>query len=615
MRRPLLIASVCTLAAALSACTSPVAAPPKAYPVPALELVAYKSCDTLLPDLRAAAKANVQAWGFGNYGAGPWAASDTVRGTLKAETAPEPAYSGTNNQESGVDEPDLVKTDGHRIVTMAGKRLQVVDAGRHRLAGSLTMPGAADEILLSGDHALVMGRTSRPIRQGLTDRVTAPLALPELMQTSVWLVDISGAPRILSSYAIDAAYADARQTGTVARVVVRSAPRIEFPVTVRGDGKSRIQANQKAIDKAPLDAWLPAYTSDGKASRVDCAQVSRPHTYSGTSLVTVLSFDLSRDALGDGVPTSVLADGDTVYGSGTNLYISHDERWRGQNAPAGTQIFQFDISAMQPRYAAGGTVPGWLLNQYSLSEYDGVLRVATTTGHPWFPDGKSISTVYALRNTDGDLKVVGSVGGLGKSEQIYAVRFAGPMGYVVTFRRTDPLYAVDLTDPVHPKVAGELKIPGYSAYLHPLGDGRLIGVGQNADDRGRLKGLQISLFDVSNPARPQRIATKQMGADSSSEAEFDPHAFLYWPDSHLLVVPVLYWAMEKGPQRYGVNLIHVDGTSLTDAGWITHANLGISGTPMIRRSLVIGDELWTISDAGVLASRLDTAQQIAWLPV
>src|SRR3954451_20938896 len=113
------------------------------------------------------------------------------------------------------------------------------------------------------------------------------------------------------------------------------------------------------------------------------------------------------------------------------------------------------------------------------------------------------------------------------------------MGYVVTFRQTDPLYAVDPTDPAHPAVAGELKIPGYGAYLHPLADGRLIGVGQAAEGNGRIQGLQVSLFDVSDPSRPTRIATKQLGQNySSSEAESDPHAFLYWPDTKLLVVPV-----------------------------------------------------------------------------
>src|SRR5262249_27258747 len=130
------------------------------------------------------------------------------------------------------------------------------------------------------------------------------------------------------------------------------------------------------------------------------------------------------------------------------------------------------------------------------------------------------------------LHEVGHVGGLGKGERIYGVRFVGPAGYVVTFRQTDPLYVVDLRDPATPRVAGELKINGYSAYLHPAGNGRLIGVGRSADDKGRATGMQVSLFDVADPTRPARIAQYVLPG-GYTEAEYDPHAFLYWQPTGL----------------------------------------------------------------------------------
>lgn len=633
MRRSLLLTGAAALAAALSACTAPAQplAAPKARPAPALELVAYNSCDELLSDLRTAAKENVQPWGFGNnrwldFGGGP----NMRASTSDKAVAPGPAYSGTNNHEEGVDEPDMVKTDGRRIVTMSRNVLRVIDAAGHRVTGTLQVSpeaiGGVDQLLLNGDHVLVIGsRWERaPLDNVAGDDKTQRIDKMTFLKTAVWLVDIAGTPKILSSYTIDGAYADARQTGTVARVVVRSTPQIAFPMGASGTEKQLIAANRKVIDKAPLSAWLPAYTSDSEKGQVDCGDVARPHSYSGTSIVTVLSFDLTRDRLGTGAATSLVADGDTVYGSGTSLYIAHDERWRGLNTKGGTDIFQFDISALQPVYVAGGSVPGWLLNQYSLSEYDGVLRAATTTGHPWAPTATSTSTVYALRPVGGELKIVGQVGGLGKNERIYAVRFLGPVGYLVTFRRTDPLYAIDLADPEHPRVAGELKIPGYSAYLHPLGDGKLIGVGQAADDNGRVQGTQVSVFDVSDLSKPERIANYKIGEHAYSDAEYDPHAFLYWPDRKLLVVPVQQWDPQNpGNSRIGVTLIHIDGAKLAEAGWISQpAQAGVDPNvgkgafaPPIRRSLVIGDELWTVSDAGVLASRLDSAQKIAWLPV
>jgi len=616
MRRQLIGLTCAAVSAvvALTACTDAphptTSAPPVA--APALQLVSFDSCDQLLADVRAAAKASVQPWGFGNE---MWM---TFGGDARGGVAPKaaegnaaaPAYSGTNTHEAGVDEPDLVKTDGKRIATVSGNQLRVVDAARHVDAGTLTLPAGAEQMLLSGDHALVFGIEAIAYEGIARARPFGPMA----QKTTVWLIDLAGAPRIISTYTIDGALADARQTGSVARVVVRSTPHIEFPTDVRGDRKSLIKANQKVIDKAPLDAWLPEYVSDGDKGRVDCGDVRRPTSFSGASLVTVLSFDLARDRLADGVPAAVFADAETVYGSGPHLYLAHDERWRGIGTAGRTELYMFDITAAKPRYVAAGSVKGYLLSQYALSEHDGVLRVATTTGHPWQQNTKSTSTVYALRLNGGELSIAGSVGGLGKGEQIYAVRFVGPIGYVVTFRRTDPLYTIDLHDPAHPVVAGQLKVPGYSAYLHPIGLDRLLGVGQAADGNGRVQGTQVSLFDVSDVASPQRLANHSIGEAGYSEAEFDPHAFLYWPAARLLVVPVQKYSGNQTSS--GVLLIRVGDHDLTELGWISHPVKPTSEyyPATIRRSLVIGEELWTVSPSGVLATSLDGKHQIAWLP-
>jgi uncharacterized secreted protein with C-terminal beta-propeller domain len=331
--------------------------------------------------------------------------------------------------------------------------------------------------------------------------------------------------------------------------------------------------------------------------------VSMPESFSGTSLVTVLSFDLAGASMSDAQPTSVFADGETVYGSGTNLYLAHDQRWRGWRGPTAwnnpqnteeTEIFQFDITSPKPVYVAGGKVPGWLLNQYSLSEHDGVLRVATTNSAPWDQTEKSSSSVYSLRRSDGSLNRIGFVGGLGKGERIYAVRFVGPVGFVVTFRQTDPLYTLDLSNPARPTVVGELKIPGYSAYLHPVEGGRLIGVGQDATDQGRVTGTQISLFDVGNLADPRRLDQHKIPR-AYSEAENNPHAFLYWPATKLLVVPLNDEAL----------LLRVEGGTLTELNRISHRD------GQIRRSLVIGETLWTIAHNSVMASTLDGGQKLA----
>ncbi|NUR94594.1 MAG: benzoate transporter, partial [Kribbellaceae bacterium] len=212
-----------------------------------------------------------------------------------------------------------------------------------------------------------------------------------------------------------------------------------------------------------------------------------------------------------------------------------------------------------------------------------------------------------------NLRIAGSLGGLGKGEQIFAVRFLGTDGYVVTFRRTDPLFTIDLRDPAHPVVAGELKVPGYSSYLHPVDGGRLLGIGQDASDKGVVQGTQISLFDVADPAKPARLAQLTLGF-GWSDAEYDPHAFLYWPEAHLLVIPAMTYSKEgePGPDG-GALLLRVGDTSLTKIGWIRHQDPTSSRYPIqIQRSLVVGDELWTVSAAGIEASTL-TGTRIAWI--
>jgi hypothetical protein len=436
---------------------------------------------------------------------------------------------------------------------------------------------------------------------------------------------------------MDGALLDARQVGEMARVVVQSTPRISFPYLQKGTDAQRVRTNRGILDQVRLDAWLPRIevTTGGSTQNVTvgCDAISRPAQFSGTSMLTVLSFDLGASTLDDGMPTTLVADGDTVYSNGPNLYVASDQRWRA--IPMGTfraatpmdprtEIYKFDISSKaRPRFVAGGSVPGYLLNQYALSEWEGNLRVATTMGEPWAPptgQKASSSGIYVLGQRGGSLLRLGRIEGLGKGERIYAVRFVGPTGYVVTFRQVDPLYTVDLSDPEEPRLRGELKIPGYSAYLHPAGGNRLIGIGQAAGDTGRVSGTQISLFDTSDIAEPRRIASYRLSG-GYSEAEFDPHAFLYWPQTGLLVVPVqVYNKMTQDTDSayvpvVGAVVLRVADDRITEEGFISHPATRLTGgyPSMIRRSLVIGQTLWTVSDGGLMANDLSSLVRESWL--
>jgi uncharacterized secreted protein with C-terminal beta-propeller domain len=619
-------------------CTSRASDPEPPWSAGEFQLVSFDSCEQVEDELRAAVTEHVGPWGFDIGGAELFARDgDDSESAGDAAAAPEAAlapgaapeeYSGTNVHEAGVDEPDLVKTDGQRIVTINNGVLRVVDAQRRVEIGTLDLrtpvPDIADEewwqpadLLLYGDRALVLMQESWwwggvPEPGFRTDDGAAPAepSLPTELPIAgprLLLVELSGAPRVLGEYTIDGALVDARAVGQTARVVVRSGPRLALPeLDETLTEVERTAANRRAVQVAPLTDWLPRYQvgtgTETDTGQVDCTAVSRPESYSGTSMLTVLTFDLASPELGDGAPVSVVADGDTVYSNGPSLYIASDQRWRGTDGAEQTEIYKFDTSAPgRPRYAAAGSVDGWLLNQYSMSDWEGHLRVATTT------DGEqSESTVYVLAQQAGELVETGSVGGLGKTERIHSVRFTGPIGYVVTFRETDPLYTLDLRDPAAPAVLGELKITGYSAYLHPLGDSRLIGVGQEADLQGRVQGTQVSLFDVADLANPALLDTYQV-PNGYSEAEFDPHAFLWWPDQRLLVVPIVSY--DEGNGESDALLLRVEDETITELATISHPGLN-----QITRSLVVGDTLWTVSGGGLQANALSSLAQTAWLP-
>jgi hypothetical protein len=651
---------------------SPGAKQPAGKAVIPATLTAFHSCPDALAALRKAAKASVTTYGLHNVmapggdvafatGAGPVnapaAAAAPAAPAGTAAGSATPAYSGTNDYTAGVDEPDLVKTDGHRIVTIAGSTLEVIDAASRRVTGTLNLAsagiqgGGAANLLLSGDHALVFVPYASLFGAGGSAGTAARYGSRFL------LVDLTGKPRVIASYSIDGSMVDARQVGSVVRVVTDSAPAIVFPnLPDATTNAKRVAAYRAAAGQAGLDAWLPGYESSGGGTQISghvpCTALSRPKTYSGTNLLTVLTFDLSANKFGTGDPVSVVADGDTVYGTTSSLYVASDGM--GTALPYGvmepytpvsqarqqTQVYRFDITQPgAPRFVASGTVPGYLLNQYSMSEWNGFFRIATTTGTSWaLADGEpsgartSSSAVYELTTSGPDMRIVGKVTGLGSTERIYSVRFMGPVGYVVTFRQTDPLYTLDLSDPATPRVVGALGLTGYSAYLDPVSASQLIGVGQRADVQGHVLGTQVSLFDVSDLAAPARLATYSLPW-STSQAQFDPHAFLYWPADQLVVVPIQTsggfaatgtiapsppLATQPPPTptstpESGALVLRISGSRITVVGFIRPPQSGVYGLS-VERSLVIGQTLWTVSDNGVLASDLATLRPQAWLP-
>jgi hypothetical protein len=268
-----------------------------------------------------------------------------------------------------------------------------------------------------------------------------------------------------------------------------------------------------------------------------------------------------------------------------------------------TRLHLFSLAPTGATYLASGEVPGNVLNQFSMDLWDGSLRVATTTEN--WNTGGSESQVTVLQQRGDRLETVGAVGGLGKGERIYSVRFVGDRGYVVTFRQVDPLYTLDLTDPANPTVQGELKITGYSAYLHPFGDHRIIGVGQEATPEGQRVGVQVSLFDTSDPANPRRLSQVVL-PQSDTEAEWDHHAILVHGDT--MAMPYMRW-MEPTADRpegfeSGALVLDVQSEAIALRGTVTPDLGGGNVEPWLaqmRRAVYVDGTLYLVGYRAVTA--------------
>lgn len=625
----------------------PPPAPEAEGPGAGSRLVAFASCDAFLSDTRARAAAMVRPWGVVVGGRMEDLAAADMAPTAQAEAkvtersstspaAPGAGFSGTNVQEAGVDEPDIMKTDGSTMFTAVGAAIHAVDVtgGGARDLGVVSVTGAGNQILLSGDRLLVIGGGEAPGAEERTAASGVSGTMPAWGPQGVvlTLLDVSNpaAMTVVETLRLEGLFVSARLTGNSVRVVISTPP--ELPAMQPPDGPGPLREitatlrNRQAMAATAAEAWLPSYAVDRAGqpgeSRplVECEDVRRPADDAGLGMVTVATLDLDKGVTP--VDTDAIqTDGHVVYGSTTSLYVA-TSGWSGADvmpaggaATQGTQIHRFDMSAAgSTDYRGSGRVDGRLLSQWSMSEHEGVLRVASTRDGTWSGDQPEPSESYVTTLDVGEkgLTPRARVGGLGRTEQIYAVRFMGDTGYVVTFRQTDPLYVIDLSDPGHPRMRGELKIPGYSAYLHPVGDGLLLGVGQDATDEGRVKGTQVSLFDVSDPAAPRRVSRRTFPG-SWSEAESDHHAFLHWAATGLTVIPM------QGPNADGTfssRAVAVSvraGEDIREIGGIVH-----EPTPgaevAIRRSAVVGDALYTVSDAGVAADNMDDLTRRAWVP-
>lgn len=568
-------------------------------PAAAGELPAFEDCEQLRRWYVAAALKRVGPYGLD-------AIIEMAAGTPMA-TVPDGAVAargdavtssgtGTNVQEPDVDESDVAKTDGDLVFRLVRGRLVVTDVSgdRARELSRTTLPGpglTSAELVLDGDRVVVVSQSPTdggPIPSDVISpgRIIAPWRASP--RTRIVSVDVSdpGAPRVTRTRSIRGSAVSTRlyADGTV-RVVV-DGERPDLDLVMPGEGRTAAEAtarNRQLVRSAPVEAWLPAITSSvsSESGPVDCSDVRHPRSGSGLGTVTVLSMD-GDDELDS---TSVTAPGNLVYSSATRLYVA-TTRLRS------TTVHAFRLDPGRASYVGSGTVAGTVRDRWSFSEYDGHLRVATALvdderGDPWQPRENAVVVLAERRGT---LVPTGRVDGLGKGEQIKSVRWLGERAVVVTFRQTDPLYTLDLSDPDRPRVEGELKIPGYSAYLHPVGDDLLLGLGQHATASGSDLGSQAATFDLRDRTDVRRLDTLGFGAGTWLGIESDPRAFSYLPDQRTFVTRVDSWPTDVPRSWFQAVRVSANGTLTQVGSWTARPRGDLRTLPLSPGRVALVDD-------------------------
>jgi uncharacterized secreted protein with C-terminal beta-propeller domain/predicted DNA-binding antitoxin AbrB/MazE fold protein len=532
------------------------------------------------------------------------ALSSRASGANEVQTAER--YSETNVQEFGVDEADIVKNDGQYIYLIKGDSIRIIEAfppENMKAVGSIKVDEKGfypSEMYVDGDTLTVIGQSSQfyaydermPVKPngGIGDGAEP---LPDFIEGDAVEIEDSSEQGSLIDGTAEVALmmmpesrrympGNNKQMTTLVAYDISDKTQPEVVRTVSVEGN--YQSSRKIGDTVYLvsnkyNDWywgrpvpfmrnedLPTMSDSADASVkmiAPCQDIYYYPNFETANYLTVAAID-TVDTNADVGRIMMLGSGDNVYSSIENLYVTRTryqdrfistqdfDGWR--NEPQ-THIYKFALDGNKIEFTDKGTVRGRVLNQFSMSEADGYFRIATQT------DGKDGSMMTIL---DEGLVQTGQVGGIAPGENIKSVRFMGDKAYMITFLTVDPLFVIDL-DPTDPEVLGELKIPGWSDYLHPYDDNHLIGIGrevkEDAGDDDRLTqddllGLKIALFDVSDLNNPLELHKKVIGDNgTTSEATSNHKAFLFDSQENVMALPITVMQKREGGSEYQQDMV------------------------------------------------------------
>lgn len=557
----------------------------------------------------------------------------------KNEPAAASKHSGTNNQVATVDEADIVKTDGKYVYIASNGALRIVEAMNPRVLSTTTIAGGATrEIFVEGNRAVVYSASGGTGQPRCTYGYDCQFG-GDGSATKITVLDITNRhePRVVRKMDLSGSLIAARRIGNAVHTVVadgdsQAPPYETWPADLEtcGTDEKIVRAKfakLKADNERKIRAKrsFPTLEENGVAQQMCGGGLLRTGMRDGQAFTSVVSFDLTDDKAPPATATIQSRPG-AVFASQNALYLSvvHQKqlaqargaRWYSfyPTVDEASEIHKFTIgtSPKETRYAGSGVVPGHVLNQFAMDEWNGYLRVATTRGK--VPDPNVSSSISILATVDnGNLVRVGAVDKIAPGEDIRAVRFDDERGYVVTFKKTDPLFVVDLYQPAQPKILGELKIPGFSTYIHRLDPAHLLSIGFDANDHGDFAyfdGVILQLFDVTKPTDPKLIHKEKIGTrGSSSQAATDHLAFNWFAEEGLLAIPMTI--CEGGTDGRNGDQLAFSGLLVYDVdvergftrlGGVDHGKQGVScGTwwsnanSAVKRSIFLDDLVYSIA--------------------
>ena len=489
---------------------------------------------------------------------------------------------GTNNQVKGVEEGDLVQSNGEQVFVVYGSEIIELAADTVNITSRTKIPTKSDECsvgyiasMLLIDDRLVVVATSYCNEVVASDSTsTSDISYFGQDSSDVYIYDTSNMS-LIETVNLSGSFISARGVGGTVHIVtttyIDSYGLIQYLEPWREDiyGVNVTKAQYRTIAQEQVKEHSQEFV-DRITQGLDCTRLQKIALFQNSdseltfssildSIASVTSFAIKSDSISTSVTSVMLPSGGyTVYASAEYLILAVQGWWVDEAATEQTYLISYKLEGSSSNVTSIGMVPGYILNQLSIDhavqDGENYLRVASTTSSQWAQSGdnwvqntNTTSQVTVLKIDDDftSMSVVGTVKNLGKNgETIYSVRFMGDRGFVTTFETIDPFYTLDLSDPNNPTKAGELEIPGFSSYLHPVGNDLIIGVGQATDANGTALGVQISLFDVSSFSNPVRIQSfsdignSNLSSTSYSEAEYDFKAFRYLNDSQLLIIPI-----------------------------------------------------------------------------